>query len=242
MISEAPLALIGHGPELARALRGLGLVALSVPTHDLARVLGAAQTLRFAGALIAPECEEAVYPHVKPDGAAHKLNRADALSLAGNLNATHTLEDALRRLVEESGYAVRGARLLVVGEGPALIAALGLVRLGALSVLIAAPSRPEAGAALPGLPAGVTGHAVAATDLALPALAERADLVVLASGTLPPGVLHPVHTLLDLTGSVQRAAVPALGAADLPALRLGLQLEHATGQRFTPEALRAVAG
>jgi shikimate dehydrogenase len=71
-------------------------------------------------------------------------------------------------------------------------------------------------------------------------LAERADLVVLAGGAAPSGVLQPFHTVLDLTGDAAgaaRAGAAVLPLAALPALRLALQLEHATGQRFHPEAL-----
>lgn len=243
--ADAPLALIGFGPPAARALRDLGLSALSVPDQPLSEVLSALHTLNFGGALLAPRVEAAAFALTQPDGFARKLSRVDALSLMGEARGTHTLEEALARVVEESGYALRGARLLVIGEGASLRASLGLARLGAASVTVAAPHRPEAQGVLALLPGGVKGYAVAAGDAALESLAERADLVVLAGGALPEGVLHPFHTLLDLTGEgaalAARLGVPLLGAGALPPARLALQLEHATGQRFGLEALREAA-
>lgn len=236
---EAPLALVGFGAEAARALRALGLVALAVPAAPLAEVLGALAPLRFAGALIAPDHEEAAARLVTPDADARKLGRVDSVALAGGLRGSHALETALVRLVEDGGYAARGARVLVAGEGPALRAATGLARLGTAGFTVAAPSLPEAEAARDLLPAGVKGYALALRDPALPTLAERADLVVLAGAHLPNGTLQPFHTVLDLTGGVH--PVPSLDAADLPARRLALALEHATGHKFRPEALREAA-
>lgn len=241
MNPDAPLALIGHAPQAARALRELGLVALAVPDGPLADVFAALRTLHFCGALLAPHLEEAALAHVQSDASARKLGRADSLSLAGGVHASHTLEEAVLRLVQDSAYAARGARMLILGEGAPLRAAVGLARLGAPSVTVAAGHASEAERALQLLPAGVKGYALSLADSALGALAERADLVVLAGGVLPSGVLQPFHTLLDLTAGAQgagREGVPHIETGALPALRLSLQLEHATGQRFKPEALR----
>lgn len=245
MNPDAPLALIGYAPEAARALRALGLLAIALPDGALNEVFAALRTLHFSGALIAPHLEEAAFVHVHSDAAARKLGRVDSVSLAGALHASHALEEALLRLVQDSAYAARGARMLLLGEGAPLRAAVGLARLGAPSVTVAAGHAGEAERALQLLPAGVKGYALALNDPALGALAERADLVVLTSGPLPPGVLQPFHTLLDLTAAHGHAAlregVARIEAGELPALRLSLQLEHATGQRFKPEVLREVA-
>jgi len=243
-MTDAPIALIGHHPDTARALRELGLVALTTPAEPLADVLAAARTLRYAGMLVGPAHEGATLPLVQPDSAARRTGGVDAVALTGSAHGTHTLEDALVQLVERSGYATRGARLLVIGEGPTLQAAAAAVRLGGVSLTVAAPSRPQAEQALVHLPANMKGYALSTRDEALPTLAERADLVILASGSLPAGVLQPFHTLLDLTGTAAphaaRHGVTQLDASALPALRLSLQLEHATGQRFTTDALHAV--
>ncbi|MCD0167864.1 shikimate dehydrogenase, partial [Deinococcus sp. 12RED42] len=44
--SDTPLALIGYPAPAARALRDLGLIAVSVPTDDTRAVLDACRTLR----------------------------------------------------------------------------------------------------------------------------------------------------------------------------------------------------
>ncbi|AFZ65735.1 shikimate 5-dehydrogenase [Deinococcus peraridilitoris] len=244
MNPDAPLALIGYSPDTARALRTFGLLSLAVPEGPPGDVVGALKTLRFTGALIAPHLEEVMLAHAQPDAAARKAGRVDALSFSGALHATHTLEEAVVRLVEDSGYAARGAQVLIVGDGTWLRAALGVARLGAPSVTVASSSRPEAERVIALLPGGVKGYAVAAADGALAALAERADLVVVANGPLPAGVLQPYHTLLDLSGGAlplaSRQGVATIDCTGLLAWRLSLQLEHATGQRFKPEALAEI--
>ncbi len=244
--ADAPLALIGYGPSTARALRELGLVALAVPTAPLAEVLGACVTLGFAGALVADALGADAFALTQPDGAARLQGRVDALSFAAATHGTHTLQDALLRSIEASGYAARGGRALIVGDGEGLLAALGVARLGLRDVTVASGSLPEAERALAALPAGVRGHAVTRHDPALITLAERVDLVVLASGDLPRGLLQPYHALLDLAGAGEGAARHAQASliplGDLNAQRLALALEHATGQRFKAEALGPVAG
>lgn len=238
---DAPLALIGHAAPAGRALRELGLVAVGVPATPLPEVLAACASLKFCGALLAPAFEDAAYGAAQPDGQARKLGRADALTFLGEPRATHTLEDSLLAVVEASGFPARGARILLLGSGPALNAGVGLARLGAASLTAASGNRPEAERALNALPAGIQGYALALNDPALGGLAERADLVVLASGSLPSGLIQPFHTLLDLTGNVHGDPAPRVDAASLPAERLARQLEHATGQRFRAETLRDVA-
>ncbi|PYE54811.1 shikimate dehydrogenase [Deinococcus yavapaiensis] len=242
---DAALALVGHRPEVAVALRELGLTALRVPEDNLTNVLDALRTLRFVGALVAPHKEEAVFGAVQPDALARRQGRVDAIALAGSTYGTHTLEEALVRLVDDSRYAVRGARLLLLGRDAPLRAALSLARLGPSMLTIATDDLPEAQRDLALLPAGTNAYAVSTRDTSFGGYAERADLVVLTNGSLPRGVLQPYHTLLDLTGEAwseaTRAGVPVLPATSLSALRLAAQLEHATGQKFKPEALAGVA-
>ena len=65
------------------------------------------------------------------------------------------------------------------------------------------------------------------------------DLLILTAGTLPPGLVQPYHTVIDLTGraSVTGSGATTLDLRDLPLRRLARQLEHATGQRFHPQEL-----
>ena len=93
------------------------------------------------------------------------------------------------------------------------------------------------------VPAGVRAFAVGRRDSALASLSERADLIVLTGGSLPPGLLQPYHTLVDLTGQVStgHSGAARLDLARLPELRLVRQLLHATGQRYRPEDLTDLA-
>ena len=253
---DTPLALLGYAPGAARALRELGLTAISVPTGSLDEVLRACAALACPGALVAGPLRAAVLalsaPTVRADTAALRSGAADAVSFTGGqhgqaaqTHATCTLPDALLDTLEDSGYPVRGARALLIGQSGDLGAGLALTRLGLSSLTLAAASHPEAEALARGLPGGLKAHVTSRSDPALVTLAERADLIVLTAGPLPPGVLQPFHALLDLTGRASGAASKA-GAAlvpltRLPELRLARRLHHATGQRFAPEALSGLA-
>ncbi|ADV67210.1 hypothetical protein [Deinococcus maricopensis] len=244
---DAPIALVGYAADQARALRDLGLLAVAVPTAPLRDVLDAARTLRFAGALVAPAHEDDAFGAATPDAPARKVGRVDAVAFAGGAHGTHTFEDALVSAVEDSGYAVRGATALLVGDGAPLVSALGLARLGLRELLILAPDRPAAERAARTVPHGVRAHAVAHADPAAVAFAQRADLVVIAGtrAALPAGLLQPYHTLLDLGGTyaadAHAAGASSLPIGDLHARHLAARLTHATGQRFTPEALMDAA-
>ncbi len=238
---DTPLGLLGYSPQAARALREVGLLAVSLPAENLVGVLEASQALRFCGALVAPALGAGVLALSRPDLSARRAGGADALSFAGGVQATHTLADALQDALESSGYPVRGARALLIGQAGDLSAGLALARLGLGSLTLAASSQPEAERLARDLPAGLKLHLTSRGDPALSTLAERADLLVLTAGSLPPGLLHPYHALLDLTGrsalAAGRAGASLVPLEELAGLRLARQLLHATGQRFRPEAL-----
>lgn len=261
---DTPLALLGYAPDVARALRELGLTAVSVPVDSLEDVLRACAVLACPGALVAGPLRAAVLAlgastslgvsvsAVRADTAALRSGAADAVSFTGGTHgqavqthATCTLPDALLDTLEDSGYPVRGARALLIGQSGDLGAGLALTRLGLSSLTLAAASHPEAEALARSLPGGLKAYVTSRSDPALITLAERADLIVLTAGPLPPGVLQPFHALLDLTGRASSAASKA-GAAlvpliRLPELRLARRLHHATGQRFAPEVLSGLA-
>ena len=255
---DTPLALLGYAPDVARALRELGLTAVSVPVDSLEDVLRACAVLACPGALVAGPLRAAVLAlgastsAVRADTAALRSGAADAVSFTGGTHgqavqthATCTLPDALLDTLEDSGYPVRGARALLIGQSGDLGAGLALTRLGLSSLTLAAASHPEAEALARSLPGGLKAYVTSRSDPALITLAERADLIVLTAGPLPPGVLQPFHALLDLTGRASSAASKA-GAAlvpltRLPELRLARRLHHATGQRFAPEVLIGLA-
>lgn len=245
---DTPLALLGYAPDQARTaaqqLRGLGLLALVTPADPPAEMLDACRTLGYLGALVAPELGRTLLGTAQPDAAARRAGTIDALALAGNLYGTHTLADALTDALEASAYPVRGARALLIGEGADLHSGLALARLGLRGLDLAAADRPEAERLGREVPAGLLGSVLSRHDPALAGLAERADLIVLTGGSLPGGLLHPYHTLLDLTGRAARTA-EAVGAAQVPlghlaGLRLARRLLHATGQRFEAAALEGI--
>ena len=249
---DTPLALLGYAPDTARALRELGLTALSVPTDRLEDVVRACAVLACPGALVAAPLQEKIMGLCRPDTAAQRAGAADALSFTGGpqapelqAHATCTLPDALLDTMDASGYPVRGAHALLIGQNGDLGAGLALARLGLSSLTLAAASRPDAEHLVLDLPRGMKAHVTSRSDPALVTLAERADLIVLTAGPLPPGVLQPFHALLDLTGRASGAAAKAgaslVSLAQLPELRLARRLQHATGQRFAPDALSELA-
>lgn len=249
---DTPLALLGYPQGTGRALRDLGLNALSVPESPLAEVIAACTALAFRGALVGGALQAEVLAASQPDGAATRAGAADALAFVrggasggGQAHATCTLPDALLDTLEDSGYPVRGAKALLIGQGGDLSAGLALTRLGLGGLTLAAASRPEAEALARGLAPNLNVQVTSRSDPALVTLAERADLIVLTAGPLPPGVLQPFHALLDLTGRAGSAASKAgasqVSLARLPELRLARRLHHATGQRFAPEALAELA-
>ncbi|MFC4425355.1 shikimate dehydrogenase [Deinococcus navajonensis] len=244
--SETLLALIGYSPDAARTLRTLGLMALNVPTDNLGATLDACRTLHFSGALVAAPFQPQVLDVSTPDAGARRVGRADALAFAGGIHATFALSDALGDALADSGYATRGAGALLLGREVAdLTLALPLARLGFGHIGVAAETLPDAERAARELPGGLRAFPVTRRDPALATLAERADLLVLTAGSLPPGLLQPYHTLADLTGqaSVGVSGATVLDLSSLPGRQLARQLEHATGQRFHLDELQTmVAG
>ncbi|KEF35300.1 shikimate dehydrogenase [Deinococcus sp. RL] len=238
-VRDAPLALIGYSADAARALRGAGLLAVPVPDDDPAAVLEACRTLRFIGALVHPSREVALAGYLDLDPEARRAGRADAVAFGAGTHGTYALADALKDALEMSGYAAYGADALLLGSGADLALALPLLRLGFGNVGIVADSYSEAERFARDVPAGVRAFAVGRRDSALASLSERADLIVLTGGPIPPGLLQPYHTLVDLTGQVStgHSGAARLDLVRLPELRLGRQLLHATGQRYRPEDL-----
>ncbi len=238
--SDTPLALIGYPAPAARALRELGLVALSTPTDHLKEVMDACMTLGFSGALIHRSQEARALDATQADAGARRVGRVDAVAFTAGAHGTFALADALGDTLEASGYASRGASALLLGNDMHDLAlALPLTRMGFSAVGVAAASTPDAERAARDLPAGVRAFPVSRQDSALVGLAERADLLVLTGGHFPAGLAQPYHTIIDLTGQLQLAPGGAtlLDMTELYARRLARQLAHATGQRFHPEEL-----
>ncbi|MVN86155.1 shikimate dehydrogenase [Deinococcus sp. HMF7620] len=237
---DTPLALIGYTTHAARALRDLGIIALSVPTDDLGKVLDACRPLRFTGALVHPSQEAHVFEQVSPDAAARRVGRVDAVAFSGSLHGTFAQADALTDLLNDSGYASRGASAVLLGQHAGDLAlALPLARLGFTELGVVAASAPDAERAARDVPAGVRVYPLSRRDPSVNDLAGRADLIVLTAGELPPGLVQPYHTVIDLTGhaNVSGTGAGSLDLRPLPLRRLARQLAHATGQRFHAQDL-----
>lgn len=241
---ESPIALLGYPPEVAHALRDLGLVALGLPGAPLDEVLAACETLGFLGALLHSSVQETVAPHLYLDPDARRAGRADAVAFTGGARGTYTAPDALLEALTQRGYMGRNVAAMLIGRGADLRVALGLSRLGFKSVTVVASNRPAAEQVLREFPTGVASFALSRDDSAVQSLAERCELVVLTGGMMPLGVLQPYHTVLDLTGYaapiVAEAGATLLQLPDFPLRVLSRQLEHVTGQRLKPELLDAV--
>ena len=243
--AERALALIGYPAGASRALREFGLVALSVPGVPLPEVLSACERLGFVGALLHPSLQDSAAAHLQLDPDARKAGRADALAFAGGPRGTFAAPEALIAAVQESSYAARGAHALLIGNASDLRLGLGLARLGFKAITVVGQTRREAEAMSRDLPAGLVAFALGRSEAAVPGLAERADLLILTGGHLPPNLLQPYHTVLDLTGQAgretQAAGATLLSVPDFPARVLARQIEHATGQRLRASALTDLA-
>lgn len=243
--ADAPLALIGHSSEQARALHELGLTALAIPEAAPHELIAACQTLKFSGALIAPSHAHRWLDAVQADPDARKAGRVDAVSFHGAAGAqgTFAYADALSDAVRESGYAALGASLLIIGHGVQdMILAAPIARLGFTDIGLAADSAPEAERVRRELPAAPRMFPVSRRDETIRALADRSDLIVLTAGDLPRGLLQPYHTLIDLSGRQDHGSgATLLNLSDLGAYHLARQLNHATGQQFAVNDLKRVA-
>ncbi|UFA51114.1 shikimate dehydrogenase [Deinococcus radiophilus] len=240
------IGLLGAPPAAAQALSRLGFQALSLPVGNLGGSLLACQTLGIGGVLVHSTFEEAAFAATESDEAARRAGKVDAIALptgalAGQVLGTYTLTEALSDAVAATHYSARGATALMIGHGPDLAAVLPLTRLGFSQVGFVADHLPAAERLSREVPAGTATYALSRRDSALQTLAERADLIVVAGGSVPPGVLQPYHTLLDLTGRVPAGSATQLQLDELPGLRLSQQLLHVTGQRLSPAALSELA-
>lgn len=242
MSTESPLALLGYPPLAARALRDLGLIAISLPTEPLNEVLAACEVLGFLGALIHPGVQEMAAPFLYLEPGARRAGRADAVAFSGGPRGNYVAPEALLDALQRYGPAARGKSAMIIGRGPDLRVSLGLARLGLRAVTVVASHRPQAEQLLREFPAGVGAYALSRDDSAVQSLAERCEYIVLTGGQMPGGVLQPFHTVIDLTGyaagAVQAAGATLLSLPDLPARVLARQLKYVTGQLPPPPLLQ----
>lgn len=244
--ADAPLALVGYSSAVAAALRDLGLLAVPVPAERPQDIVSACLTLRFMGALVAPAHQAAWLEAASTDTEARRVGRVDALSFHGAAGATGTFSyaEALSDTLADTGYVARGASLAVLGNRATDLAmAAPLARLGFSDIGLVADSAPEAERAIRDLPGGLRIFPLSRRDESIRALLSRSDLVVLTAGDLPGGVLEPYHTIIDLTGRLRQGSSGAtiLSLDTFAQHHASRQLAHATGQRFAPAQLEALA-
>lgn len=249
------VALVGTDPTsraLARYRDPEGRVWLHpLPQGRTAEAVAALPVLGFAGALIFGEeaGREACRAVGRRSLDASDLGSVDAIAVAGDATlGDFTAGRAILASLREGGWEPRGARVAALGGGVITRSVLReLAAAGAEEVVQVARNAPDAEQALPPLPTGVRGRAVAAADPILPALLERCDLLLRSEEVLPPmtGVLGPHLTLLDLRPDVPsawRREARAVGAdavswADVEAGRVAAALGMVVGGEVDPGPL-----
>lgn len=241
------VALVGSDPTsraLARYRDPEGRVWLHpIPEGRIAPVVAGLPVLGFAGALIFGEeaGREACQAVERRSLDASDLGSVDAIAVAGDATlGDFTAGRAILASLRQGDWDPRGARVAALGGGVIARALLReLAAAGAEEVVLVARTAPEAEQALPTMPAGVRGRAVAAADPTVATLLERCDLLLRSEDVLPPlpGVLGPHLTLLDLQPDVPsawRREARAVGAhaaswADVEAGRVAAALGTVVG-------------
>ncbi|MDZ7800753.1 MAG: hypothetical protein U5K81_08190 [Trueperaceae bacterium] len=202
------VALLGTDPTaraLARFRDPEGRVWLHpAPPGDIATAVAALPVLGFAGALVFGD-------EARRDAAAATTRRSlegsdlgvvDAVAVAGDSTiGDFVTARALLDGLQAGGWEPRGARIAALGGGAVVRGTLReLATAGAADIALIAPDAPTAEHALPDLPAGVRGRAVAAADPTVPTLLERCDLLLRSENLASPhaDALGPHLTVLDL--------------------------------------------
>lgn len=240
---DNPLALIGYSSQAARTCRELGLIALSLPCESPSEIAEACQTLCFSGALIAPPFQNSWAAITQTDPEAKRIGKIDAVAFPtghGQPHGAYTFADALADVMENTRYASRGASAIIWGRTASdLHMGAPLLRQGFTDIALIANNTPEAEKAMRDLPSGLRLYPMSRNNDAILDFAQRTDVVLLVNGELPPRLLQPYHTLIDLTGKADaiRSGANILSLDELKGFHIARQLAHATGQRFVPEEL-----
>jgi len=141
-----------------------------------------------------------------------------------------------------------GAVNVVTRTGESLHVLLAMAESGASDVTLVARDAPTAERALPRLPAGVTGRAVASRDPIVHDLLTHGDAILRGDDALPldPGTFGPHLTLVDLAPDLelgvrrdaQAAGVSTVGWADVESHRIAARLLHMLSEPVDPAGLR----
>ncbi|MDR9391378.1 MAG: hypothetical protein RI554_05050 [Trueperaceae bacterium] len=215
-----------------------------VPHASVEQAVPALASLGFAGALVfgadarrdAARVATRTAHHVGPDG-------GDVVTVVGDATLVDTVGDAaVVDGLRHAGWDPRGARVIAVGDDAGTTSLLAeLAAAGAAELTVVGRDAPAAEHALPALPAGARGAALATRDPALPDLLARADAVVRGEDLLAPqGAWFGPHLTLvdvapDLDADWRRAARTAGAAtvpwADVEAHRVAAAVQAVLGER-----------
>ncbi len=220
----------------------------ALPHTPVERAVPALPWLGFAGALVFGDDARRDAAHVATRTAHHVgADGGDVVTVVGDATLVDAVGDAaVVDGLRHAGWDPRGARIVAIGDDAGTASLLAeLAAAGASELTVVGRDAPAAERALPALPAGAHGAAVARRDPALPDLLARADAVVRGEDLLPPdGTWFGPHLTLvdvapDLPGDWRRAA-RAAGAASVPwadveAHRVAAAIQAVLGERVDAE-------
>ncbi len=211
--------------------------------YPVATVLDALSVLEFAGAFVLDEpLQRQVAAAVHRSSlAARTFGVADTVTVtSAGLVGDYNLGRALVAAVQAERWDVGGARVVVLGAGPAAsVSARELAGLGAGRVTLFAADRPSAERALGSLAVTATAEALALGGPLARAYFERADILVRTDDRLKldERLLGPHLNVVDLApeplsalrrNALQRGA-KSLGLRDVQAYQTALALGTVLG-------------
>jgi len=205
--------------------------------QPLERVLESLAPLGFAGALILDPAAQAMAAQAATRRTldANETGAADTVTvLPDGLLADYSLGRAIGSMLHASRWEVRGAKVVIMGAGPAARAiSRELASLGTGHLVVLAPNRPVAEHATSQLAASTEVVARSATDPIAQGLIARADLLV----RLEPAMAVADHLLGPHLAVIDFAAVPMS-----PLRRQALNLGALTFGRYELEAWQLAGG
>ena len=223
-----------------------------LPGAPIDKALDALPVLGFAGALtFGVEARTAAFRGAaRPSLLAQELGAVNVVTRTGeSLHGDHVGASDVVEGLRHAGWDPHGARVVASGEGDDVRAVLlAMAESGANDVTLVARDAPTAERALPRLPAGVTGRAVASRDPIVHDLLTHGDAILRGDDALPldPGTFGPHLTLVDLAPDLelgvrrdaQAAGVSTVGWADVESHRIAARLLHMLSEPVDPAGLR----
>jgi shikimate 5-dehydrogenase len=228
------------------------LLLQPTPSHQpVERVLESLAPLGFAGALILDPAAQAAAAQAAARRTldANETGAADTVTvLPDGLLADYGLGQAIGSMLRLSRWEARGAKVVIVGAGPAARAiSRELASLGVGHLAVLSPSRPVAEHAASQLAASTEVVARSAADPIAQNLIARADLLVRLEPTMqvPDHLLGPHLAVIDFSAvalSPLRRRALNLGALtfgryEVDAWQVAGGLSQIAGTPYRPEPL-----